>query len=308
MNIKSRALLFGKGIAMGAADVVPGVSGGTIAFITGIYDELLGSLKKCGPSALLVLSKEGPEALWQHINGTFLLTLFAGVLTSIFSLAQLITWLLKAYPIQIWSFFFGLVLVSAWHMGQQIYREWSIPSIITLLVGTVLAWLISAGVPLAAHDIGLLTFFFAGALAICAMILPGISGSFILLLLGFYGPVIEAVKSFNLPVLAIFAAGCVIGLLSFSHLLSWLLEKARVPTMAFLIGLMLGSLSKLWPWKETITTRVNSAGEVEPLLQTNILPATYEQISGLPGNVLPAVACVLFAIVMVLSIDWVAKR
>lgn len=308
MNIKSRALLFGKGIAMGAADVVPGVSGGTIAFITGIYDELLGSLKKCGPSALLVLSKEGPTALWQHINGTFLLTLFAGVLTSIFSLAQLITWLLKAYPIQIWSFFFGLVLVSAWHMGQQIYREWSIPSIITLLVGTVLAWLISAGVPLAAHDIGLLTFFFAGALAICAMILPGISGSFILLLLGFYGPVIEAVKSFNLPVLAIFAAGCVIGLLSFSHLLSWLLEKARVPTMAFLIGLMLGSLSKLWPWKETITTRVNSAGEVEPLLQTNILPATYEQISGLPGNVLPAVVCVLFAIAMVLSIDWVAKR
>ena len=308
MNIKSRALLFGKGIAMGAADVVPGVSGGTIAFITGIYDELLGSLKKCGPSALLVLSKEGPTALWQHINGTFLLTLFAGVLTSIFSLAQLITWLLKAYPIQIWSFFFGLVLVSAWHMGQQIYREWSIPSIITLLVGTGLAWLISAGVPLAAHDIGLLTFFFAGALAICAMILPGISGSFILLLLGFYGPVIEAVKSFNLPVLAIFAAGCVIGLLSFSHLLSWLLEKARVPTMAFLIGLMLGSLSKLWPWKETITTRVNSAGEVEPLLQTNILPATYEQISGLPGNVLPAVVCVLFAIAMVLSIDWVAKR
>ena len=308
MNIKSRALLFGKGIAMGAADVVPGVSGGTIAFITGIYDELLGSLKKCGPSALLVLSKEGPEALWQHINGTFLLTLFAGVLTSIFSLAQLITWLLKAYPIQIWSFFFGLVLVSAWHMGQQIYREWSMPSIITLLVGIVLAWLISAGVPLAAHDIGLLTFFFAGALAICAMILPGISGSFILLLLGFYGPVIEAVKSFNLPVLTIFAAGCVIGLLSFSHLLSWLLEKARVPTMAFLIGLMLGSLSKLWPWKETITTRVNSAGEVEPLLQTNILPATYEQISGLPGNVLPAVVCVVFAIVMVLSIDWVAKR
>lgn len=308
MNIKSRALLFGKGIAMGAADVVPGVSGGTIAFITGIYDELLGSLKKCGPSALLVLSKEGPKALWQHINGTFLLTLFAGVLTSIFSLAQLITWLLKAYPIQIWSFFFGLVLVSAWHMGQQIYREWSMPSIITLLVGTVLAWLISAGVPLAAHDIGLLTFFFAGALAICAMILPGISGSFILLLLGFYGPVIEAVKSFNLPVLAIFAAGCVIGLLSFSHLLSWLLEKARVPTMAFLIGLMLGSLSKLWPWKETITTRVNSAGEIEPLLQTNILPATYEQISGLPGNVLPAVVCVVFAIVMVLSIDWVAKR
>lgn len=308
MNIKSRALLFGKGIAMGAADVVPGVSGGTIAFITGIYDELLGSLKKCGPSALLVLSKEGPKALWQHINGTFLLTLFAGVLTSIFSLAQLITWLLKAYPIQIWSFFFGLVLVSAWHMGQQIYREWSILSIITLLVGTVLAWLISAGVPLAAHDIGMLTFFFAGALAICAMILPGISGSFILLLLGFYGPVIEAVKSFNLPVLVIFAAGCAIGLLSFSHLLSWLLEKARVPTMAFLIGLMLGSLSKLWPWKETITTRVNSAGEVEPLLQTNILPATYEQISGLPGNVLPAVVCVLFAIVMVLSIDWVAKR
>ncbi len=308
MALKSKFLLFSKGLAMGAADVVPGVSGGTIAFITGIYDELLGSLRRCGPSALAVLVKEGPVPFWKHINGQFLLTLFAGVLTSIFSLAQLITWLLATYPIQVWSFFFGLVLVSAWHMGKQTGRQWSPVACLALLVGASLAWAISAGVPVAAHDIGLPVFFFVGALAICAMILPGISGSFILLLLGFYGPVISAVKGFDIPVLAVFAMGCVAGLLSFSHLLSWLLQKARLPTMAFLIGLMLGSLNKLWPWKEILTTRINSAGEVEPLLQSNILPGTYEQLSGMPAHVGPAIACMVLAIVLVLSLDFVATR
>ncbi len=309
MQLKSIALLYSKGIAMGAADVVPGVSGGTIAFITGIYDQLLGSLKKCGPSALVLLFKLGPRAFWSHINGNFLVTLFAGVMTSVFSLARLITWLLANYPIPIWSFFFGLVLVSAWHMAQQIRGAWSSVSFVSLLVGCGFAWVIAdGGLPLIAQNAGLASFFFAGALAICAMILPGISGSFILLLLGFYAPVMAAVKSLDVPVIATFGAGCVVGLLAFSHFLSWLLSKARIATMAFLIGLMLGSLNKLWPWKQTLTTRVNSAGEIEPLLQSNILPTTYEQMFGLPAFVAPAVFCMILAIVLVLVIDWVAKR
>ncbi|CAM3694291.1 DUF368 domain-containing protein [Parendozoicomonas haliclonae] len=308
MHLKSSLWLYGKGLAMGAADVVPGVSGGTIAFITGIYDQLLGSLKKCGPSALMVLFKQGPKAFWSHINGTFLLTLFAGVLTSIFSLARIITWLLATYPIQVWSFFFGLVLVSAWHMGQQIGRQWSVPAAVTLVAGVGIGWVLSSGLPVAITEIGLLSFFFAGALAICAMILPGISGSFILLLLGFYAPVMTAIKTFNLPVIALFGAGCVIGLLSFSHFLSWLLLKARVPTMGFLIGLMLGSLNKLWPWKEVLTTRVNSSGEVEPLLQANISPAAFETLYGMPAQTLSAVVCMIMAIVLVLGIDFIAAR
>ena len=309
MGLKSVALLYSKGLAMGAADVVPGVSGGTIAFITGIYDELLGSLKKCGPSALVTLFKAGPKEFWAHINGNFLITLFAGVFTSIFSLARLITWLLDSYPIQVWSFFFGLVLVSAWHMGLQIRREWSLVSLVSLGVGAIFAWMISSGgLPLMAENAGLLSFFFAGSLAICAMILPGISGSFILLLLGFYAPVMAAVKAFDIPVIAIFGAGCVLGLLLFSHFLSWLLLRVRIPTMAFLIGLMLGSLNKLWPWKQILTTRVNSAGELEPLMQSNILPMTYEQLMGLPAYVVPAAFSMVLAIVLVLSIDWIAKR
>ncbi len=307
MSLKSSALLFGKGLAMGAADVVPGVSGGTIAFITGIYDTLLNSLKQCGPSALVTLFKQGPKAFWQYINGTFLVTLFAGILTSVFTLARLITWLLAAYPIEVWSFFFGLVLVSVWHIGRQIHRHWSPVSIAALLVGAVLAWQISAGVPLAGQDVGLWMFFGAGALAICAMILPGISGSFILLLLGFYAPVMAAIKSFDLPVLATLGAGCVLGLLCFSRLLSWLLLRARVPTLGFLVGLMIGSLNKLWPWKETLTTRINSHGVVEPLLQKNLLPHTYEQVVHEPSQLLAAAGFMLVAILLVVGLDFIAS-
>ncbi len=291
---------------MGAADVVPGVSGGTIAFITGIYDQLLNSLKKCSPGALKVLFSEGIAACWRHINGTFLVTLFTGILTSVFTLARLITWLLEHYPIQVWSFFFGLVLISAWHVGRQI--RWNGVSLVTLVIGAGGAWVIAGGIPAAGQDANLVEFFLIGALAICAMILPGISGSFILLLLGYYAPVMMAVKGLDIPVLAVLALGCVAGLLTFSHFLSWLLLKARVATFGFLVGLMLGSLNKLWPWKEVISTRVNSHGEVVPLLQQNVLPAAYEQLNAAPSMLTAAIACMVVAIVLVVGVDRIAAR
>ncbi|WP_230460457.1 DUF368 domain-containing protein [Sansalvadorimonas verongulae] len=291
---------------MGAADVVPGVSGGTIAFITGIYDQLLDSLKQCGPGALKVLINDGIAACWKHINGTFLVTLFAGILTSVFTLARVITWALEHHPIPVWSFFFGLVLVSAWHIGRQI--RWTPMAAVTLIVGAGLAWIIAGGVPAAGHDASLPEFFLVGALAICAMILPGISGSFILLLLGYYAPVMLAVKGLNIPVLVVLAAGCVVGLLLFSRFLSWLLVKVRVPTFGFLVGLMLGSLNKLWPWKEVLTTRIDSKGELVPLLQHNVSPDTYAQLNGVSAMEVEAVVCMLVAIVLVLGMDWIASR
>ena len=305
-HVKPTLLLYGKGLAMGAADVVPGVSGGTIAFITGIYDKLLSSLKQCGPGALKVLFSEGVAACWKHINGTFLVTLFAGILTSVFTFARVITWALEQYPIQVWSFFFGLVLVSAWHIGRQI--RWTPAAALTLVAGAAFAWVIAGGVPAAGHDASLLDFFMVGALAICAMILPGISGSFILLLLGYYAPVMLAVKSLDIPVLAVLAAGCVVGLLLFSRFLSWLLVKARVPTFGFLVGLMLGSLNKLWPWKEVISTRIDSKGDVVPLLQHNISPGTFEQLTGSSALQLEAILCMCIAITLVAGIDWIASR
>ncbi|MCL6269302.1 DUF368 domain-containing protein [Sansalvadorimonas sp. 2012CJ34-2] len=308
MSLKPTLLLFARGVAMGAADVVPGVSGGTIAFITGIYDELLNSLKNCNPAAVKVLFQQGFGSFWSYINGSFLITLFTGILTSLFSLAKLITWLLDHHPVLVWSFFFGLVLVSAWHVAKQI-RRWPASTVLPFLVGAVLAWVIAGGVPAAAgNEVNLFTFFWAGALAICAMILPGISGSFILLLLGLYGSVLSAVKDLDLLVLTVLASGCVVGLLVFARFLSWLLLRARMQTLAFLVGLMLGSLNKIWPWKETLTTRVNSKGIEVPLLQNNILPFHYEQLTGQPSQFALAVLCMGLAIGLVLGLEWLADH
>ncbi|MDG2684339.1 DUF368 domain-containing protein, partial [Vibrio parahaemolyticus] len=252
---------------MGAADVVPGVSGGTIAFITGIYDTLLESIRRINPSLFSIWRKDGFKAAFNHINGFFLIALFAGILSSIATLAKLITWLLDTHPIPIWSFFFGLILVSVYHILRQVEKRDAI-RFVTLLLGVGFAYSITVLKPLHLEPTAINTLI-AGAIAICAMILPGISGSFILLLIGMYTPVLAAVKGFQVDTLALFLSGCVIGLLSFSHLLSWLLRKFRDFTLMFLTGLMIGTLPKIWPWKETLTWRTNSKGEQVPLLQHN---------------------------------------
>lgn len=298
-------LLFAKGMAMGAADVVPGVSGGTIAFITGIYDELLRSIAQV-PLALRQLLRGRVREAWQTANARFLLVLLGGVLCSVLSLARLIGWLLVHQPILLWSFFFGLILVSVWLVGRQVSR-WHLPGIVSLLLGVALAWWITVAAPMQwGHDP--LSLVLAGAIAICAMILPGISGSFLLVLMGLYGFILEALIHLDLGVLGLFAAGCIAGLLSVAHLLSWLLTHARNLTLNFLTGLMIGSLNKVWPWKETLSWRTDRHGLQQPLLEQAVLPGRYAELTAQDPQLWPALALALAAIVLVLGLEYLAHR
>ncbi|MDR9828246.1 DUF368 domain-containing protein [Vibrio sp. FNV 38] len=292
---------FLKGIAMGAADVVPGVSGGTIAFITGIYDKLLNSIRSINPSLIGTIKQQGFKSAWQTINGTFLVVLFGGVLTSIATLAKLISWLMVSHPIPLWSFFFGLILVSVYHIMRQV-KQRDLKTGIALLLGIAFAFVITVLKPLDLEPTSI-NILFCGAIAICAMILPGISGSFILLLLGMYTPILGAVKGAQFDVLALFLIGCVSGLLCFSHLLSWLLERYRDLTLTFLTGLMIGTLPKIWPWKETISWRTNSSGEQVPLEQINLSPFSYETAFNEPSQLIYAVLAAALAIGLVLSLE-----
>lgn len=239
-----------KGMCMGAADVVPGVSGGTIAFITGIYDELINSIKSINAASLKMFFTGKWGEFWKMINGKFLLFLLAGIGISVFSLAKIITWLLVAYPVLVWSFFFGLVLASTWFVGKDVKeRNWKTG--LGFLLGAALAFYITVATP-AETPSHFLFIFLCGAIAICAMILPGISGSFILVLLGKYFFIMEAVKTLDLKVIAVFGIGACVGITSFSRLLSYALSHMRNITLAVLSGFMLGSLNKVWPWKETL--------------------------------------------------------
>ncbi|MFI8479691.1 DUF368 domain-containing protein [Pseudomonas sp. NPDC078700] len=303
--MKKYFLLYAKGVAMGAADVVPGVSGGTIAFISGIYDELLKSIASMPRAALLAVRGRFAEA-WATANATFLLVLFAGILTSIVSLARLITYLLEQHPIPVWSFFFGLVLVSA-HMVSREISRWNWTRILSFALGGGFAYWITVASPVHLNT-DPLSIFVAGAIAICAMILPGISGSFILLLLGLYSFILGSVKALDITVLALFASGCVVGLVSFAGFLRWLLRCYRDLTLAFLTGLMLGSLNKIWPWKETLTWFTDRHGQQVPLLQANLLPARFAEVSGQDPQLLLALLLALLGVVLVLALEWLAGR
>ena len=272
-SLLQNSILTIKGMAMGAADVVPGVSGGTIAFISGIYEELINSINKINLGALKVWRKEGFKAFWDHTNGTFFVFLFAGIGISIVTLAKLVTGLLKSHPVLLWSFFFGLIIASVWLISKSV-TKWSFGSVASLVLGAGVAYYITTIQSVAnvdAHWFVLLS----GALAICAMILPGISGAFILLLLGSYDTVLSAITERDLVVIAIFAAGCVIGLLSFARVLKFLFSKFKNITVALLTGFMIGSLNKVWPWKKTLDYRSNSHGEEVPFLQENVLPGDF---------------------------------
>lgn len=304
--LKPWLTLWLKGITMGAADVVPGVSGGTIAFISGIYDELLDSLKQINPSALHTLLTKGIGAFWTQINGTFLTVLFSGVLVSILSLAKVIHYALETAPILVWAFFFGLVLASILHMIKTV-QGWGYQEFCAVILGTAIA----GGITLSGATqlpTGYGYIFFAGMLAICAMILPGISGSFILLLLGLYPTIISAITEFNIPLLTIFAAGCACGLLSFSRVLSWCLHRYRQPTLALLTGFLIGSLNALWPWKQAIETTINRHGEEIPLIQENLLPWVWADITAQNHHLLPACALALTGIVLVLTFEFWSKQ
>lgn len=305
-----------RGIAMGAADVIPGVSGGTIAFITGIYEELIETLSNLNLGLLKTWKNEGFKAMWKKGNFNFLLALFLGVAVSIVSLAKLISFLLHEYPIHLWSFFFGLILASIWLVGKTV-EKWNATTISGFIAGTAIAYVITMITPTGESD-NYAYIFLCGALAICAMILPGISGSFILLLLGAYTTILGSVNDLtsalkakdwemvtdNGLLIAIFMLGCLFGLILFSKLLNWLFKKAKNLIIAILSGFLLGSLNKIWPWKITLESfQKEPGGEEIPLVQENVLPGNFENLTGSDAHLGFAIALCILGFVIIFILD-----
>lgn len=294
-------LVFIKGMLMGAADIVPGVSGGTIAFITGIYERLVSSLKSVLPEVIQLLRHRRFARFWQSTNGNFLFSLFCGIVVSVLSLAKLITFLLSSYPILLWSFFFGLIVASTIIIGREVeFRRLSYA--LTFCVGCTSAVLLSLVAP-AQIEQNALTIFGSGVLAICAMILPGISGSFILVMLGSYAFILSALQRIDLYVLLLFVSGCVVGLLSIANILSWAFAKHKQWILSLLTGFMAGALTKVWPWKEVLSYRLNRHGEQVPLMLENVSPGYYELISGQDAQLSMALICMFLSLALVLVLD-----
>lgn len=297
-------LISARGIAMGAADVVPGVSGGTIAFITGIYEELIRSLNNINFGALRILFKEGVIPFWKHINGTFFVFLFGGIGVSILLLADGVDYLLKNEPVMLWSFFFGLIIASVWLIGKSI-KKWNAGVIISLLIGTGIAFYIATIQTVAEVD-AKWYIVLSGAIAICAMILPGISGSFILVLLGSYQIVISAIKEKEMLILGLFALGCIIGLLTFARVLKILFEKFKEITIALLTGFMIGSLYKVWPWKNQIGEKplvVHSDGKEDWMMQ-NVMPGDFKG----EDQLLYAILCAIGGLLLIVILERFAPK
>ena len=273
-RFKDYAIISLKGLAMGAADAVPGVSGGTIAFISGIYEELVATISNVNIALFKTLFSKGFKAFWEQANGNFVLALLSGVIISYVSFMRLAKYLLENEPVLIWAFFFGLIIASIYFVGKQI-KTWNMAAVLALIIGAGIAFFVSS-LPTMATNNSPFFLFFAGAIAICAMILPGISGSFILIILGAYKTLSDAIHDIDIKKLMLFVAGAVIGLLSFSHVLKWLFKHYHNITLALLTGFIFGSLDEVWPWKETLTWHIDSKGIKSPLLQKSISPFSFE--------------------------------
>jgi putative membrane protein len=258
-SIRYYLLLALKGAGMGAANVIPGVSGGTVALVTGIFEELIDSIKSFNLTALNLLIKGKFSDFSRHINLNFLLAVFLGITVSIFSLARILEFLFVYYPIYIWAYFFGLILASIYFVGRTV-SEWKTSVVISFLAGTTIALLVSLLSP-ANENNSFLYLILCGIIAMCSMILPGLSGSFVLILLGNYQLVIKAVSDLNFEILAPVIVGAIIGIVGFSYLLSWIFKRFRNQTIASLTGFILGSLIILWPWKISF----GSNGEIIPV-------------------------------------------
>ena len=305
-----------KGLAMGAADVVPGVSGGTIAFISGIYQELIDSINNVNLSVLKTLKNEGLKAAWKQVNGSFLLALLSGIGISILTFSKVITHLLETQPILVWSFFFGLIIASITLIWKEI-TSWKLVDILFLLIGITVSYYITIARPVSSPD-SYWYLFLSGFIAIIAMILPGISGAFILLLMGSYETVIGTINTFReglttanseiltqaLLKLGVFALGCIIGLKSFSKILHWMFEHHKNTTLTLLVGFMVGSLNKVWPWKQVLETRINSHGEVVPYIDKSILPQNFE---GDP-KITMAIVLAILGFVLIFGMEKMASK
>ncbi len=283
-------------MAMGAADVVPGVSGGTIAFISGIYEELITSINSIDFSLITVLRKEGIKAAWNKINGNFLISLFLGIFISVLSLAKFLSWLLENEPVLLWSFFFGLVLASIIFVGKEI-TKWNLGTVSVFIIGALLAYFITE-LPVGDNSDSLPYLFMSGALAICAMILPGISGAFILVLLGSYKTILDAVHERDIKIVATVALGAIFGLLSFSRLLKWMFNHYKNITLALLTGFILGSLNKIWPWKKVLETKV-FGDKVIVVDDMNVWPSAFEGDSKLMLAIILAI--IGFSLIFILE-------
>ncbi|MBS3992338.1 MAG: DUF368 domain-containing protein [Bacteroidetes bacterium] len=303
-SLKDYIIVGLKGIAMGAADVVPGVSGGTIAFISGIYEELLESINAFNFSLIDEFKQNGVKEVWKKINGNFLLSLCLGILISILSLAKLITWLIDNQPIMVWSFFFGLVLASILFVGKQI-TSWNFKVLISLVIGAIVAYIITILRPMVSESASYLFYFVAGALAICAMILPGISGAFILVLLGAYKSILEAIHERNLMIIGAVGIGAIVGLLSFSRILKWLFNHYKNITLAILTGFLIGSLNKIWPWKNVLESKIIN-GKLIVVDEQSIWPTQFSGDSQIITAIL--LAFIGFLIILILEKIAVVKK
>ena len=289
-------LLAVKGVCMGAANVIPGVSGGTIAFITGIYQDLIQSIKSIDTNLFKMLFQGNLRSFWHKLNGNFLLAILCGVVLAIFSLAKLMLYLLNNHPIPIWSFFIGLVVASAIYVLKSL-KGLNFWGVLIFVVGIGAVVLLSKLSP-ADTPKGYWFIFITGAVAICTMILPGISGSFVMMLMGMYHFIMEAVNHLYWDILFVFTAGALLGIISFSHLLSWLLKKYYNQTVCLLAGFMFGSIPKLWPWKEVLEEGVDR----------NLWPAKYAESTGLPSQTGLVILFILLGFLIVFGIEFFAKR
>jgi len=293
-SVRTLGRLFGVGVFMGSADLVPGVSGGTIALICGIYERLLQSIAVVTGDALKALVQGRVREAYELVPVSFLVPLGGGILAALVVLAHLLSWLLVAYPVYLWSFFFGLILASTYVVLTRTTLR-TVPTASGLLLGCALGYGVVGLIPMETpHTWWMVSL--SGAIAISAMILPGISGSFILLILGQYQYILAAVTHARMDVLAVFAAGCALGLAVFSRVLSWLLSQYHNVTLAVLAGIMLGSLRKVWPWKDVQRAHVPGAGTEPILIETNMLPAHTDH------TVFVACVLCLLGIAVVLSI------
>lgn len=281
---------------MGAANVVPGVSGGTIALITGIYERLIGAIKRFDPTALKLLASRRFGEFWTHVDGAFLLPLLSGVAIGIVGLARLIKWLLDGSPVNTMAFFFGLIVLSIWYVGRTVTR-WHAGSIAALIAGTAIAASVALLAPMG-ENASATWVFVCGVVAICSMILPGLSGSFVLIILGNYALVLGAVSRFDLTILIPMALGCAFGLVAFSHLLSWVFKRFPDVTIALMTGFVLGSLAVIWPWKHTLTALIPRDGAPDKLVVTGYdwyLPALAEPATWLALALIAAGALTIWA-------------
>ncbi len=286
---------------MGAADVVPGVSGGTIAFITGIYEQLISSISQIDVPLIKKIFGGQLKEVWRQVNGNFLMSLLIGIGISVLTLAQLAHYLLKEHPIFLWSFFFGLVVASILYIGKQI-EKWRLVHVISAVIAIAVAYFITRLMPASGTD-NLFYLFLCGSIAISAMILPGISGAFILVLMGAYSTVTKAISDFDLKTVAVFGLGAVIGLLSFSKLLKWLFDRHKNLVLAILTGFITGSLNKVWPWKKILETRMIN-GKEKIINEISIMPWNYE------GEAL-LIYAILFAIagfILIFGLEYFSKR